>query len=135
MENAKSVCFSVSDAITEPIKSRGVPARRSFWKKHVLDAIFIAAMAAITFYTSYNVLLTSFDPSFWSYVKQGYVPLGATIVPYHNPQHYPGDEPYLVIPEPMSLQNWAGLLSPFVVPLLTIGIEYIRYRRWKESTA
>jgi hypothetical protein len=113
-------------------------AKRSYWKEHVLDAVFVTAMAFLTIYACYNILLTSFDPSFWSYVRNGYVPEGATIVPYSNPQaraHDYSDEPHLVKPEPMSVWNWAGLFSPIIVPLVAFGMEYIRYRRWKESTA
>jgi hypothetical protein len=136
LEDAKFVSSSILDAIRKSLESQGIPTKRSYWKERVLDAVFVTAMAFLTIYACYNVLLTSFDPSFWDYVRYGYVPKGATIVPYSNPQHYDySDEPYLVIPEPMSVWDWAGLFSPIIVPLLAFGIEYIRYRRWKESTA
>jgi hypothetical protein len=103
--------------------------KRSYWKEHPIDVILTIAGILFGIYTSSQVAAALSDLSVRHNLLHCELPKGTTIVPF-NRQHYPEQ----IIPtEPISLFNWLGLSSPFIVFGLTAGVESIRYCKWKKS--
>jgi len=114
---------------------RGIKETASFYIKHPADAVGTAAAAVGTAYTGSELSKALGDDIFRDYIAHGYVPKDATILPYNNPWNVFHSHPIIVPGEPITNNpmNVLGITLPFVIPLVTLGIEGARYYGWKKS--
>ena len=115
-----------------------------FYKNNPFDLFITAAGLGITAFTGVNVYiflnLPAYKKSFLSlpgpeypmsyYIFQGKKPAGASIFPPKSAKIGKGGRPPLL---PLSYSDYLQLVSPFIFFLLTLGIEGIRYYRWKKK--
>ena len=114
---------------------RGIKETANFYWKHPADLAGTAIAAGSTAYTGSELSKALGDYNFREFLPHGQVPRGGTILPYSNPYNVP-HPPVIIPPESITnnpLQNVAGLILPFAIPLAVLCIEGARYYRWKKS--
>lgn len=112
----------------------GIKETANFYRDHPADVAGTATAAVATAYTGSELSKALGDYNFREFLPHGQVPRGGTILPYSNPYNVP-HPPVIIPPEPITNNpmNVLGIILPFVIPLVTLGIEGARYYQWKKS--
>jgi hypothetical protein len=138
LSDAKGYSTKVLGSIEAGLRKvgRGIKEAGSFYKKHPIDTVGTAAAVGAEAYTGSQLVAALSDPDVRYDLGFSQVPKGTTILPlFHNPWNFYHQYPIGVTTESVwkNPANAAGVVLPFLIPLVTLGVEGVSYYLWKKS--
>jgi hypothetical protein len=106
------------------------------YRKHPFDAVGTSVGGALTVYTGSQLGAALSDSDVRYDLGHLQIPKGATILPiFNNPWNVYHSHPVIVPTESIwnNPANGAGVVLPFLIPLVTLCIEGARIYGWKKS--